>query len=98
MNEALNQEDMVNLISQNVINNMQSMLQTDEQLDDAPPPLEETAGEQNPTILHLANQMDQLSKQMILLQQQKQPQWNPPVPPQMPMNCHTWQQQPFQPY
>ena len=59
-------------------NKTQSVLQADDQTEESTPPLEAGTYNRNPVIFHLANQMDKLSQQMVLLQQQKQQQWNPP--------------------
>ena len=97
INEAMNQDDMVNMISQNVINNMQAVLaQEDVDLPNLTEHPEEDKENTNPVILHLADKVDQLSQQLVLLQQQKQQSFMPPNQP--PFGFHGWQQVPYPQY
>ena len=58
---------MVNLISQNVINNIQAVLQTEDDLPDFAAAPEYNTKNTNPVILHLADQVNKLAQQVVLL-------------------------------
>ena len=82
VNEALNQDDMVNLISQNVMNNMKAVLaQVEDDLLNSTDLPDDNKENTNPVILHLADKVDQLLQQLVLLQQQKQQPRMPPTQP-----------------
>ena len=93
INEALNQDDMVNLISQNVINNMQAALQAEDDLPNLTTAPGDDTESTNPVILHLADQINKLAQQLVLLQQQRQQTWVPTNQP--PMGFQGWQQVPY---
>ena len=87
---------MVNLISQNVINNIQAVLQTEDDLPDFAAAPEYNTKNTNPVILHLADQVNKLAQQVVLLQQQRQQPWVPTNQP--PMGFNGWQHAPYAPY
>ena len=62
INEALNQDDMVSLISQNVINNIQTALQTQDNLPNLATAPGDDTERKNPVILHLADQVNKLAQ------------------------------------
>ena len=96
INEALNQDYMVNLISQNFINNTQATLQAEDDLPNLTTAPGDDTENTNPVILHVADQVNKLAQQLVLLQQHKQQTWMPTNQP--PMGFHGWQQVPYTRY
>ena len=83
---------MINIISQNIIDNMQATMNI--QNPEEPPPLQDTTIDTHESVLLvLPNMMEQMGEQLVMLHcQQKTPQWSPPQhvpPPWYPVMTHS---------
>ena len=76
---------------------MQAVLRSEDDLPDLETATEENTENTNPVILHLADQVDKLAQQVVLLQQQRQQPWVPTNQPPMNFN-NGWQYAPYAPY
>ena len=91
VNEAMNHDDMINAVSQNVLDNMQAILNMQDSSE--PPGFDQDPSEpqQESVLLALADKVEKMGEQLVLLQQQKQPWQHPYYPPPMgnspPMFC-----------
>ena len=70
VNKAMNQDDMINMVSQNVLDNIHSLLNAQE-VPDSPPALDTVPEHHDSVLLALADKVDKMGEQLVLLQQQK---------------------------